>query len=85
MLQPPRFCERGEAAVVSFLHLRRETAAGQIARPFLSAFWARNIFFHLAAFNFGKKVSFWVKNMLLVCLTNRQSIVLISDKRSIYD
>jgi len=38
----------------------------------------------LIVFNFGKKVNFQVKNMLPVRPTNRQSIVLISDKRSTY-
>jgi hypothetical protein len=34
--------------------------------------------------NFGKKVNIRVKNTLLGCPTNRQSIVLITDKRSTY-
>jgi hypothetical protein len=33
---------------------------------------------------FGKKANFRVKNVLLSCPTIRQSIVMISDKRSIY-
>jgi len=48
-------------------------------------FFERRTCFQLAVFNFGKKVNFQVKDILPGRPTNRQSIVLISDKRSTYD